>query len=267
MSKNSAQKMFNTPKAHSTVDSQMFYASLGFLVLIVMAIVYPVEYRVNVWLMLGAFMFESATLGIIFTDVVRIRSPAFVSEIAHSSMDTRDPWAVVTEDYVDVNDAKKLVRTDWAIFPMGGFAWSMFHSAGGGKRGYVIVPADGYLTVGPSTMCLYHLHRVSLAALPPNVRSRLTSHPNFTYSSTIWLGLLPASVSMLKTLEENYVPANVKNWIGNVFKLFERLEEDATHSDSMRKTEIDRSNEVIGKAKIPKTVKVPGDIEEPKREG
>jgi len=267
MSRNDARKMFSIPKARSTVDSQMFYASMAFLLFIVAAIIYPVEYRVNIWLITGFIIFPSAMLGIVFADVVRMRSPAFTSEIAHSSMNVAEPWAVVTEDYVDASAEEKIVRVNYAIFPQGGYSWSLFYSAGGGRRGYVVVPTTGYIKVGASIMCLDHLHRVSLAALPPNVRSRLTAHPNFTYSSPIWFGLFPASVSMLKTLRYNYIPANVEKQIGNLFNLIVRTNEDAAHSDSMRKTEVDRSNEVIGKMKIPKTVKVPGDIEEPKREG
>jgi len=264
--KSSEEKMFTPHAPKNAVDQRMFYASLGFLIFIVLAILYPLEYKLNIWMMMAFVLFPSAMLAIIFADAIRIRSPGFVSEIGHSSLRNPDPWAIVSEDYVSGDSDKPLVRINFAIFPLGGYQWKFFYDNGGGRNGYVIIPDTGYLRVGASFMSLYHLHRVEFAVLPPNVRSRLTSHPAFSYSSPFWIGLFPVSTSMIKTLDENFNKKNVENLMGNLMEIFKRTEADSTQADSLRRTAINRSMQIVSKSKIPKTIQVPGDTTEEKRD-
>ncbi len=109
------------------------------------------------------------------------------------------------------------------------------------------------------------LTRIEFASLPPNIQARLPSHPGFSYSSPIWIGLVPSSSKVMKSLEKIYTIDKVENLIGNLTEIFKRQNAEVTNADEIRRTVMRRSIESV-MTKKKKKVYVPENEYEEKRD-
>ncbi len=245
MNERDYKKMFSITHPKSDPETKMFYISIGFIFLLVLAIVYPVWVNVNVWIVLGFVFFLIGVLAVVFPDAMRIRSPGLTSEIHHTSLRYPDPWRVVSEHYIASGSEKSIISMDFAIFPLGGYQYKWFYSNGGGRYGYVIVLNDLWQKEGASVNIHAKLVRIEFASLPPNVQSRLPSHPGFSFSSPIWIGLVPSSSEAMKSLEKIYNVESLSNIIGNLTEIFRRTNADVTNADATRRVVLRRSMESV----------------------
>lgn len=258
------KKMMDTDVPSTGNEKRGFWITAIFVVLLVLTVVFPLNYPLPIWLVISFYVLLGGLFIDTFYDAMRHRSFAIVSNIGHASLRYPDPFKMAVEDSGYADDGNKLVF-EWGIFALQGFQHDFWWHNGGGNYGYIIVPKDGWFRIGGTIVVTYELIRHNFLQLSSAVRVELHGHKNFTPNSPIWVGYSPLNRNQMQDVLQSLSPEFKRETIYNLVQKMKRLNEDAAHSDELRRLEGKRSYEIMKKFSKKKRYYIPEEEYEAKK--